>query len=256
MLKKSQILTVSSNQVINLDDLSHRSTEELKQELLRLTSTRDTDSLNQKVRFAKNELAPLFDELSKRNPFPNAEDQVSLVLGDWTPIWSTIPFQDTIPGRIRQESYQIFHNDGYYANIARYAPGLKIPFLRKLSSILFAYDLMIVQQFKIVEGQWYIQNIGIKQALRSRAVPLSRDKAEKWFAKFMDSRLQEPSQTKDSFKSPSLANLDQVSTAKRFQKTFEAIPQLEHLYIDGDFRLVKTRREAKQRPSYTIAVRL
>ncbi|HEY9728229.1 MAG TPA: hypothetical protein V6D50_17395, partial [Chroococcales cyanobacterium] len=52
-----------------------------------------------------------------------------------------------------------------------------------------------------------------------------------------------------------LPNLDK-STAKRLETTLLTIPQFEHLYVDRDFRLVKTRREAKQRPSYTIAVRL
>ena len=51
-----------------------------------------------------------------------------------------------------------------------------------------------------------------------------------------------------------LENLNS-STAKRFKTAFGATPQFEHLYIDPDFRIVKTRREAKQRPSYTIAIR-
>ena len=90
--------------VLILDKLSHQSTEELKQEILRLTENRDTEPLNQKVLFYKNSLAPLFEELSRRNPFKNAEEQVSLVPGVWSPIWSTIPFQDSLPGRIRQQS--------------------------------------------------------------------------------------------------------------------------------------------------------
>ncbi|WP_289500572.1 hypothetical protein [Gloeocapsopsis sp. IPPAS B-1203] len=39
------------------------------------------------------------------------------------------------------------------------------------------------------------------------------------------------------------------------EKTYLATPQLEHLYVDRDFRIVKTQREAAQRPSYTIAIR-
>lgn len=239
--------------VLGLDKLSHQSTEELKQEILRLTENRDTEPLNQKVLFYKNSLAPLFEELSRRNPFKNAEEQVSLVPGVWSPIWSTIPFQDSLPGRIRQQSYQIFHDNGYYANLARYAPGNKLPFLQKLSSII-AYDLMLIQKFEILNGQWYIQNIGIKQAFRIRAIPLGVDKAEKWFTGAVKSNSKGDFQTVDSTKALQIRNLDK-STVKKFKKAFLATPQFEHLYIDRDFRLVKTQREAKQRPSYTVAVK-
>ena len=46
------------------------------------------------------------------------------------------------------------------------------------------------------------------------------------------------------------------STAKRYEKVYKSKPKLEHLYIDRDFRLVKSSREKNQRPSYTIATRL
>ena len=239
--------------IVTPNQLSQWSVEELKQEILRLTKGRDTESLSQKVLFHKNELAPWFEELSQRNPFPQAEEQVPLVLGEWSPIWSTIPFQDSIPGRIREQSYQIFHADGYYANIARYTPGQKLPLLQKLSSILIAYDLMLVQKFEVLNGQWHIQNVSIEQAVRMAAIPLNTNKAEEWFTNAVKSKLQSKSQTPDS-KVPQLNNLDK-SSAKRFQKAFLAIPQFEHLYIDENFRIVKSRREAKQRPSYTIAVR-
>ena len=243
-----------NTQVLNPDELSHRSTEELKQEILQLTKSRDTEPLNQKVLFYKTSLAPLFQELSRRNPFKSAEDQLSLILGVWSPIWSTIPFQDSLPGRIREESYQIFHDDGYYANIARYVPGHKLPFLQKLSSILIAYDLILVQRFEVVNGQWSIQNVGIEQAFRIRAVPLTIDKAEGWFTDAVKSKSNLKSET-NLTKVPQFKNLDQT-TVKRFKKAFLATPQFEHLYIDRDLRIVKTQREAKQRPSYTIAVRI
>lgn len=56
-----------------------------------------------------------------------------------------------------------------------------------------------------------------------------------------------------------LKNIDR-NTVKKFEKAYLATSFLEHLYIDNDFldndfRLVKTQREATQRPSYTIAVR-
>lgn len=244
-----------ASKVLSPDELSYRSTEELKHELLKLAENSDTEPLKQKVLFYKNELAPIFEELSRRNPYPNAEEQVSLVLGVWASIWSTIPYQDLLPGRIREQSYQIFHDNGYYANIARYAPGQKIPFLKKLSSRLLAYDLMIVQRYDVQNGYWNIQNIGIEQAFRVGATPLSIEKSENWFTEVVKSKVEKLSQTIDSPKAPSLENLDQ-STVKKLKTAFLMIPQFEHLYIDRDFRLIKTQREAKQRPSYTIAVRL
>ena len=244
-----------ANKVLNPDELSHRSTEELKNELLKLAENPDTEPLKQKVLFYQNELAPIFEELSRRNPYPNAEEQVSLVLGVWASIWSTIPYQDILPGRIRQQSYQIFHNNGYYANIARYAPGQKIPFLKKLSSKLLAYDLMVLQRYSVQKGHWDIQNVGIEQAFRVAATPLSIEKAEDWFTEVVKSKGEKLSQTLDFSKAPSLENFDR-STVKKLKTAFLMTPQFEHLYIDRDFRLVKTQREAKQRPSYTIAVRL
>lgn len=246
---------MTGNQVLSSHNLSQWSTEELKQEVLQRTENRDTDPISQKVLFSKNELAPLFEELSRRNPYPNPQEQVPLILGAWTPIWSTIPFQDTIPGRIREQSYQIFHDDGLYANIARYAPGSNLPFLQKLSSFLITYDLMVLQKFEVRDTEWHIQNVAIKQALRARAIPLTIDKAEDWFREVVKSNTSLSSETIDSLEVPELKNLDK-SAVKRFQKAFKATPQFEHLYIDHDFRLVKTQREAKQRPSYTIAVRV
>lgn len=244
-----------ADKILSTDELSHQSTEELKQKLLQLTANRDAEPIKQKVLFYKNELAPIVEELKRRNPYPRAEDQVSLVIGSWSSVWSTIPYQDIVPGRIREQSYQIFHDNGYYANMARYAPGHKIPFLQKLSSILFAYDLMVLQKYEVRESQWQIQNIGIEQAFRLGAMPLSIEKAEDWFTKIVKSRENQSSQTIDSPQAPSLENLDK-STAKKLNTAFLMVPQFEHLYIDPDFRVVKTQREAKQRPSYTLAVRL
>lgn len=69
------------------------------------------------------------------------------------------------------------------------------------------------------------------------------------------SKFDNSSQKIDFPKAPDLTNLDQ-STVKKFKKAFLATSQLEHLYIDPEFRIVKTQREANQRPSYTIAVRI
>jgi hypothetical protein len=233
---------------LGLEPLHQLSTAALKQELLRLTAKRDTDALSQKVQYFKDTLAPVFEALSTRNPYPKVEEQAALVIGAWKPLWSTIPFQDTIPGRLREQSYQIFHADGYYANVARYAPGKQMPLVRQLPSFLFAYDFMIVQQYQIANAQWYIQNVAIQQKLRFGPVPLSPERAEAWFTKVAAAQ-------KKVAAMPDFENLDQ-KTAKRFSTIFQATPQLEHLYIDSEFRLVKSQRSAKQRPSYTIAVRL
>jgi hypothetical protein len=128
--------------MISSDEFAAQSTAELKQELLRLVSGRDSDSIPKKVQFYKTELAPLIAELQKRNPTPIASDQISLVQGAWLSLWSTIPFQDIFPGRIPDQSYQIFHLDGYYANMARYAPGSRIPWLKALSDRFIAYDFI------------------------------------------------------------------------------------------------------------------
>ncbi len=239
------------NTTSNTQELSQHTTAELKQQLLQLTQDRDLQPLKQKVEYYQEQLEPIVTELNQRNPFPQAEDQLPLILGVWTPVWSTIPFQDILPGRIPEQSYQIFHDDGFYANMARYAPGskLKLGWLQKLAELLLAFDLMIVQKYGVKDGQWLIENIGIKQALRWQGVPLTISKADSWFTKVAQRFLVADTSTEIQLK-----NLNS-STAKKFKTAFRATPQFEHLYIDSDFRIIKTRREAKQRPSYTIAIR-
>lgn len=230
---------------VNTSPLSENTIAELKQKLLQLTKGQDIQPLKQKVEFYQEQLEPIVAELSRRNPLPQAEEQLDSILGVWTPVWSTIPFQDILPGRVAEQSYQIFHDNGLYANIARYAPGskLKLGWFQKLAELLLAFDLMIVQKYAVKDGQWEIENVAIKQALRWQGVPLTIPKADSWFTKVAQSH----SQALD------LKNLNN-STAKKFKTSFGAKPQFEHLYIDRDFRVVKTRREAKQRPSYTIAI--
>jgi len=240
--------------VLRQDNLSYQTTEQVKNRLVELVRDRDVEPLNKKVLFYKNELAPVVEELIRRNPFPIVEDQVPVVLGVWTPIWSTIPFHDNLPGRVREQSYQIFQNNGYYANIARYAPGQRFSFLNNFSSILAAYDLMVLQRFKVEDNQWRIQNVGIEQAFRKRDIPLNIDDAEAWFATVVASKFNAGSQKAEIPKELKLENLDN-NTVKKFEKTYLAAPLFEHLYVDHDLRIVKSQREAKQRPSYTIAVR-
>lgn len=240
---------------VRLDDrLSSLSTEALKAEILSLTKDRDGEPLKEKVAFHKNELVPYFEELQRRNPYPAVEDQIPVVLGVWTPVWSTIPFHDALPGRVHDCSYQIFRDNGYYANIARYAPGNRYSLLRKLSAFLVAYDFMVMQKFEVRDGEWFIQNVAIEQKLGRRIIPLTIERAANWFDSVLQSRWNELTEKTELPKELKLENLDK-NTIKKFEKTYLAIPKFEHLYVDHDFRVVKTQREAKQRPSYTIAVR-
>jgi hypothetical protein len=224
-------------------DFSQTSTEALKQDLLRRVTGRDRDSIPQKVQFYKTELAPLIAELQQRNPTPIVTDQIPLVQGAWLSLWSTIPFQDIFPGRLPDQSYQIFHGDGYYANMARYAPGSRSPWLKPLFDRFVAYDFMLIQRYEIRNQQWSIENVGIEQALRMRVQPLTIEMADRWF-----------SQAVSSPKLTRLNNLDKPTSSK-VEKVMAATPQLEHLYCDANFRIAKTQREANQRASYTIAIR-
>lgn len=228
-------------------------TKDLKQELIHLTQGRDQERLNKKVQFYQDKLAPIFEELSQRNPYPKAEEQDSLIQGVWMPIWSTIPFQDLIPGRILEQSYQIFLENGYYGNIARYAPLNQLPLLDKLDKLV-VYDLLLLQKYEIKENKWFIQNVGFKQAFKLGVAPLDIEKAKNWLVKIVESKSNLTLQETEVFKLPFLKNINQ-KISKQLKGALKATPQFEHLYIDSDFRLVKTRREAKQRPSYTIAVR-
>ena len=240
-----------NNIPLDAQQLSQDTTAELKQKLLQLTQDGDFQRLKKKVQFYQEHLEPIVAELSRRNPYPQPEDQLDCILGVWTPVWSTIPFQDILPGRIAEQSYQIFHNDGFYANIARYAPGnkLKLGWLQKLTSVLLAFDLVIVQKYRVQDGQWQIENVAIKQALRWQGIALTIPKADSWFTKIVESN-----SSATMAEEVDLKNLN-TSTAKKFKTALGAKPQFEHLYIDNDFRIIKTRREAKQRPSYTIAIR-
>ncbi|MBD2449354.1 hypothetical protein H6G76_19750 [Nostoc sp. FACHB-152] len=236
-------------------DLTTSTTSELKNIVLEIVKGKNNQSLREKVKFYQNQLEPYFIELSHRNPTPNVAEQAAIVIGVWKSVWSTIPFQDIVPGRIDEQSYQIFHDDGYYANIARYAPGHQSNVLRIFTSKIPAYDLMVLQKYAIKNEQWQIQNVGIFQAFKNREKPLTIEDANNWFTNIVKSKFQQPAAKIDLRQEVDLDTIDR-NTAKKFEKAYLAIPTLEHLYIDNDFRLVKSQRETKQRPSYTIAVRL
>ncbi|MEM9246523.1 MAG: hypothetical protein AAGA67_12405, partial [Cyanobacteria bacterium P01_F01_bin.153] len=97
---------------------------------------------------------------------------------------------------------------------------------------------------------WEIENVGIRQRFRLKAIPFNPQAAKAWFEKAMVKQLEKA----DDPAIPT-TGIDR-STAKRYEGVYKAKPKLEHLYIDRDFRLVKSSREEKQRPSYTIATRL
>lgn len=248
--------------------LAEASTDSLKSSLLKQVDGRETESMGKKVRFANETLLPLFDELAQRNPTPDLKLQIPLLKGVWWPVWSTIPFQDIIPGRVHHESYQIFDDNGFYANLARYKPGRKAPILSWVSRWLLSYDFMILQSYGVQtlaesdhpaaprqmgHDYWEIQNVCIRQSLRFGSRSFGAEAAQTWFSQTLD----DYQENSDSQSQPAVPTrgTHRVS-AKQYQQIAKARPRLDHLYIDRDFRLVKTLREQSQRPSYTVAIRL
>ncbi|TVQ13935.1 MAG: hypothetical protein EA368_01605 [Leptolyngbya sp. DLM2.Bin27] len=250
--------------------LAEASTASLKASLLAHVEGRDAEPMGKKVRFANDTLMPLFDELKTRNPTPDLYQQIPLLKGVWISVWSTNPFQDILPGRINHESYQIFDDSGYYANLARYKPGQKAPLISWLSRWLLSYDLLIMQSYSVQtqaetdssqpaaprstgQDYWDIQNVCIKQSLRFGSRSFSPEAAQNWFTKTV-ANYQQPA---DSYQLSTIASPESGRiTAKQYQQISKAKPQLDNLYIDPNFRLVKTQREKSQRPSYTVAKRL
>ena len=256
--------------------LSNVSIDSLKSSLIALLKPKDEEPISQKVKFLNERLLPIFQELERRNPTPNITQQVPLVQGVWLCFWSTIPFQDILPGRVHEQSYQIFADNGLYANLARYRPGHKNPLLSWASRWLLSYDLMILQTYAIseetsVESQlsahsdsekkaqekiaqhWDIENVGIKQVVRFGPAPLNVPAAAAWFQKSVEEYNRSPSA--QQFLSTQTKGVSR-SMEKKYRQVSQARPTLEHLYIDNDFRLVKSLREKNQRPSYTVATRL
>lgn len=240
--------------------------DSLKAEILKIVTDRDEDTIGRKIALLEDKLMPLFQALSKLNPVSEVQQQLPLMQGLWYCFWSTIPFQDILPGRVHEQSYQIFSDNGLYANLARYRPGHKQPFLNSISKFLLSYDLMILQTYAINEAegsseksksnqvlhQWDIENVGIKQRLRVGPTPLDAAQANQWYQQAIAQYQKQPEKQK-SLAVPTKGVNNR--TRKRYEKVYKACPQLEHLYIDSTFRLVKSIREKNQRPSYTIAIR-
>ena len=248
---------------LSRDTLANTSVEELKRLILARVEGRDGNKIADKVRLVNEELMPLFEALRDRNPTPDLRDQVDLVQGVWWCAWSTIPFQDILPGRSHKQSYQIFDDNGYYANLARYQFSQKIPILRRFAKGLLNYDFMIIQSYAIAEGpensnrqSWDIENVGLRQRFRLKALPFSPSAAQSWFNRQLAKYLKKQSSSSAPAEPAIPTRGLERSTTKRYEQIYQSKPTLEHWYIDRDFRLVKSRREANQRPSYTIATRL
>ena len=81
------------------------------------------------------------------------------------------------------------------------------------------------------------------------ALDLTPERAKKWFAKILQAKLSTMVDGESILLEPEFMGLNKKFT-KRLQTTYKARPLFEHLYISNDLRVIKTQREAKQRPSY------
>ncbi|MHC5831380.1 MAG: hypothetical protein ACYT04_89300, partial [Nostoc sp.] len=80
--------------------------------------------------------------------------------------------------------------------------------------------------------------------------PLTLESVYNWFTYVVNTKVKP-----NASKALNLENLE-INHVNEFQKTYLATSQVfEHLYIDNDWRLVKTQTDASHLPSYTIAVR-
>lgn len=226
----------------------------LEKKLIDLVTDKDQDNLRDKISYYQEILSPIIIELTQQSPFPSPSSQLAPLTGIWLPIWTTIPFVDMIPGRIPLQSYQIFDSNGYYANIARYLPVKSFKWLSWLFSP--AYDLMIVQKFMVENEQWIIENVAIKQAVYRRNIfPLSTEKAREWFNGVVRDEISLKDREENEFIPEAEKNKLNRKWYKKLKTTAQAKPFFEHLYMSENLRIVKTYREANQRPSYTIAIR-
>lgn len=221
-------------------------------ELINLVINKDDEPLKQKNDYYQQTLLSIIDNLKKASKFPNPESQTAPLIGVWLPLWTTIPFVDIIPGRIGDQSYQIF-NENYYANIARYLPVNGINFLKKIFSP--AYDLMIIQKYYIENQQWVIENIAVNQNISlANLSSFNQEKAEKWFNKTLKNLEKKNKLNPESVQVKE--NRFNKKWYKKLQTTAQAKPYFEHIYMSENLRIVKTYREKNQRPSYTIAIRV
>ncbi|MFN6463115.1 MAG: hypothetical protein RMZ41_014890 [Nostoc sp. DedVER02] len=226
-----------------------------KKEILARVQGRNSEDLNAEINFYKTELLPYFIKLSQHNPVFSVTEQLRLLVGVWTPIWSTISFHESLPKRIQDQSFQIFQHDGYCGSVARYVMGKEPSLSQNYQSNLPAYDFMLIQKYGVQNGKWYLQNIDRFQAFQNREIPLNLESVYNWFTNVVNTKVKLNSPKFDLPKALELKNID-TNDAQELQKTSLASSQIfEHLYIDNDWRLVKTQTDASHLPSYTIAVK-
>ncbi|MEH2323629.1 MAG: hypothetical protein V7K32_08655 [Nostoc sp.] len=237
------------------NQLSAPKKAKFKKEILARVQGRNPEALNDEIKFYKTELLPYFIKLSQQNPVFSVTEQLRLLVGVWTPIWSTISFHESLPQRIQEQSFQIFQHDGYCASVARYIMGKEPSVSPDFKSRLPAYDFMIIQKYGVQNGKWYLQNIDRFQAFTNREIPLTLESVYNWFTHVVNTKVNLNSSTGVLPKALNLENIE-INHANGFQKTSLATSQVfEHLYIDNDWRLVKTQTDASHLPSYTIALR-
>ncbi|MEH2046779.1 MAG: hypothetical protein V7L12_26640 [Nostoc sp.] len=226
-----------------------------KNEILARVQGRKPEALNEEIYFYKTELLPYFIKLSQQNPVFSVTEQLRLLVGVWTPIWSTISFHESLPKRIQEQSFQIFQHDSYCASVARYIMGKEPSLSHNFQSRLPAYDFMVIQKYGVQNGKWYLQNIDRFQAFKNREVPLTLESVYNWFTNLLNNKVKLNASKLVLPKAFKLEN-SEINDANDFEKMSLATSQVfEHLYIDNDWRLVKTQTDASHLPSYTIFVR-
>ena len=241
--------------LLQKNQLSVTKTLKVKNEILARVQDRKPETLNAEMKFYKTELLPYFIKLSQHNPVLSVTEQLRLLVGVWTPIWSTISFHESLPKRIQEQSFQIFQRDGYCASIARYILGKESSLSQNFESNLPAYDFMVIQKYGVQNGKWGLQNIDRFQAFKNREIPLTLESVYSWFTDVVNTKVKLNASKLALPKAVKLENLE-INHANEFQKTSLATSQVfENLYIDNDWRLVKTQTDASHLPSYTIAVR-
>ncbi|MEA5603433.1 hypothetical protein [Nostoc sp. UHCC 0252] len=228
---------------------------EFKKEILARVQGRNPGHLNDEINFYKTELLPYFIKLSQHNPVSSVTEQLRLLVGVWTPIWSSMSFHESLPKRIQDQSFQIFQHDGYCASVARYIMGKEASLSQNYQSNLPAYDFMVIQKYGVQNGKWYLQNIDRFQAFQNREIPLTLESVYNWFTNVVNTKVKVNAPKSDLSNALNLDSIE-INHANEFQKTSLATSQIfKHLYIDNDWRLVKTQTDASHLPSYTIAVK-
>ncbi|MBD2729292.1 hypothetical protein H6G96_23980 [Nostoc sp. FACHB-892] len=237
------------------NELSAPKKVKFKNEIFARVQGRNLKDLNDEIDFYKTELLPYFIKLSQHNPVFSVTEQLRLLVGVWTPIWSTISFHESLPKRIQEQSFQIFQQDGYCGSVARYIMGKEPDSSQNFQSTLPAYDFMLIQKYEVQNGRWYLQNIDRFQAFNNREIPLTLESVCNWFTHVVNNKVKLNASKGVLPKTLKSENIE-INDVNGFQKTSIVTSQVfEHLYIDNDLRLVKTQTDASHLPSYTIAVK-